>query len=53
MSATTIRAPQRGVTWVGLDVSKDTIAVGVLGPRESVPIMDKVAHDEVSIRRLV
>ena len=31
MSATTIRAAQRAVTWVGLDVSKDTIAVGVLG----------------------
>jgi transposase len=53
VSATTIRASQRRVTWVGLDVSKDTIAVGVLGPRDSVPIMDKIAHDEVSIRRLV
>jgi transposase len=36
-----------------LDVSKDTIAVGVLGPRDSVPIMDKLGHDEVSVRRLV
>ena len=53
MSATRIGTPKRGVTWVGLDVSKDTIAVGVLGPRDSVPIVDKIAHDEVSVRRLV
>jgi transposase len=38
---------------VGLDVSKDTIAVGVLCPSDSTPVVDKIAHDEVSIRRLV
>ena len=53
MSATRIWAPRRGVTWVGLDVSKETIAVGVLGRSNTTPIVDKIAHDEVSIRRLV
>ena len=33
---------------------KDAIAVGVLdGSSESAPRLEKVAHDEVSIRRLV
>jgi transposase len=48
------RMPRGGVKWVGLDVARDAIAVGVLdGPSESAPRMEKVAHDEVSIRRLV
>ena len=52
MSAT--RMPRRGVKWVGLDVARDAIAVGVLdGSSESAPDLEKVAHDEVSIRRLV
>ena len=52
MSATTM--PRWGVKWVRLDVAVDAIAVGVLdGSSESAPRLEKVAHDEVSIRRLV
>ena len=52
MSAT--RMPRWGAKWVGLDVARDAIAVGVLdGSSESAPRLEKVAHDEVSIRRLV
>jgi hypothetical protein len=48
------RMPRWGVKWVGLDVARDAIAVGVLdGSSESAPRLEKVAHDEVSIRRLV
>jgi Transposase len=48
------RMPGGGVKWVGLDVARDAIAVGVLdGPSGSASRMEKVAHDEVSIRRLV
>ena len=44
----------REVKWVGLDVAKDAIAVGVLdGSSEATPRLEKIAHDEVSIRRLV
>jgi transposase len=42
------------VKWVGLDVAKDAIAVGVLdGSSQSAPRLEKIAHDEVSVRRLV
>src|SRR5262249_15258818 len=48
------RMPRGDVKWVGLDVAKDAIAVGVLdGSSESAPRLEKIAHDEVSIRRLV
>jgi transposase len=48
------RMPRGGAKWVGLDVARDAIAVGVLdGSSESAPRLEKVAHDEVSIRRLV
>ena len=46
--------PREGVKWVGLDVAKDAIAVGVLdGSSEAAPRLERIAHDEVSIRRLV
>jgi transposase len=46
--------PRGEVKWVGLDVAKDAIAVGVLdGVSEAAPRLEKIAHDEVSIRRLV
>lgn len=51
MSAT--RMPRRGVKWVGLDVARDSIAVAVLDASETTPRVDKIAHDEVSLRRLV
>jgi transposase len=42
------------VKWVGLDVAKDAVAVSVLdGSSEATPRLDKIAHDEVSLRRLV
>jgi transposase len=48
------RMPRGGVKWVGLDVARDAIAVGVLdAASESTPRLEKVAHDEVSVRRLV
>jgi transposase len=36
-----------------MDVAKDAIAVGVLGWGEEIPVVDKIFHDEASVRRLV
>jgi transposase len=38
---------------LGLDVHKDTISVGVLDPDQQVPDVERIAHDEPSVRRLV
>ncbi len=38
---------------LGLDVHKDTISVGILRPDQQVPDVERIAHDEPSIRRLV
>jgi len=38
---------------LGLDVHKDTISVGVLRPDQQVPDVDRIAHDEASVRRLL
>ena len=38
---------------LGLDVHKDTISVGVLRPDQQVPDVERIAHDEASVRRLV
>src|SRR5829696_614811 len=47
-------AAARGLTFLGLDVHRDTISVAVLGPgREEAPPVDRIANDEPSIRRLV
>ena len=47
-------AAARGLTFLGLDVHRDTISVAVLGPgREEAPTVDRIANDEPSIRRLV
>jgi transposase len=43
----------RGFTHLGLDVTKDTIAVAVLEPRRDRAAVDKMFHDEVAVRRLV
>jgi len=43
----------RGLTYLGLDVHRDTIAVAVLGQRQEVPTVDRIANDEPSVRRLV
>jgi transposase len=44
---------QRGFIHLGLDVAKDSIAVGILRPDDVVPDTEKIFHDEVSIRRLI
>jgi transposase len=36
-----------------MDVAKDAIAVGVLGWGEETPVVDRIFHDEASVRRLV
>jgi hypothetical protein len=44
---------RRGVVHLGLDVSKDWIVAGILRPDEQVPDVEKVFHDEESMRRLI
>ena len=46
-------AAARGLTFLGLDVHRDTVWVAVLGPRHEAPTVDRMANDEPSIRRLV
>ena len=43
----------QGFTHLGLDVSKDSIAVAVLAPDRDRPTVQKIFHDEQSVRRLV
>ena len=43
----------RGLTYLGLDVHRDTISVAVLGPGREAPTVDRIANDEPSVRRLV
>jgi hypothetical protein len=38
---------------LGLDVHRDTISVGILTPDQQVPEVDRIPHDELSVRRLV
>ena len=38
---------------LGLDVHRDTISVGILRPDQQVPVVDRIPHDEPSVRRLV
>ena len=38
---------------LGLDVHRDTISVGILEPDQQVPAVDRIPHDEPSVRRLV
>src|ERR671934_231730 len=38
---------------LGLDVHKDTISVGILPADQQVPDVERISHDEASIRRLV
>jgi hypothetical protein len=38
---------------LGLDVHRDTISVGILTADMQVPEVDKIPHDEPSVRRLV
>ena len=43
----------RGFTHLGMDVHKDSISVGILAPEDDVPEVERIFHDEASIRRLV
>jgi transposase len=43
----------RGPIHLGMDVAKDAIAVGVLGWREEIPVVERIFHDEASVRCLV
>jgi transposase len=38
---------------LGLDVHKDTISVGILPANQQIPDVERITHDEASIRRLV
>jgi transposase len=38
---------------LGLDVHKDTISPAILAPDRDGPDVERIAHDEASIRRLV
>jgi hypothetical protein len=38
---------------LGLDFHKDTISVGILPADQQIPQVERIAHDEASIRRLV
>jgi transposase len=38
---------------LGLDVHRDTISVGILEPDQQVPEVERIPHDEPSVRRLV
>jgi transposase len=42
-----------GPTHLGLDVHKDTISVAILTPDHESPEVDRIPHDEASVRRLV
>jgi hypothetical protein len=42
-----------GPIHLGLDVHKDTISVGILDPDQQVPDVERITHDEPSVRRLV
>ena len=43
----------RGFVHLGMDVSKDSIAVAVLSPDRDTAEVDKIFHDADSVRRLV
>jgi hypothetical protein len=43
----------RGFVHLGMDVSKDSIAVAVLSPDRDSAEVDKIFHDTDSVRRLV
>ena len=41
------------VTFVGIDVARDSISVAVLAAGSDRPVIDRVTHDEPSVRRFV
>ena len=47
------RVSHRGVTHLGLDVHRDSISVAILHPRDEAPEVERIFHDETSVRRLI
>lgn len=43
----------RGYIHLGMDVSRDSIAVAILGPDTDVPVIEKISSDPESVRRLI
>ena len=39
--------------FLGMDVHKDSISVGILNPGHERPDVEKIFHDEESVRRLI
>lgn len=44
---------RRGLTYLGLDVHRDSISAAILGEGEDAPVVERIFHDEPSIRRLI
>ena len=42
-----------GPIHLGMDVSKNTIVVGMLMPGEEVPVIDRIWNEEDSVRHLI
>ncbi|MBN9611354.1 MAG: hypothetical protein BGO26_11030 [Actinobacteria bacterium 69-20] len=43
----------RGAIYLGLDVHKNTISAGILGPGEETPHTDRIGSDDDAVRRLI
>jgi hypothetical protein len=43
----------QGQIWLGLDVHKDSISVGILGEDDDVARTDRIGSDEEAVRRLI
>ena len=43
----------KGPIHLGLDVHKDSISVAILEPHAEAPEVDRIFHDEASVRRLI
>ncbi|MDQ6949989.1 MAG: hypothetical protein M3256_28040, partial [Actinomycetota bacterium] len=41
----------RGLTHLGMDVHKDSISIGILAPEDDSSEVEKIFHDEASVRR--
>jgi hypothetical protein len=42
-----------GPIHLGMDVAMDSIVIGILPWGQDRPVVDRIAHDEPSVRRLV
>jgi len=43
----------RGYIHLGMDVSRDSIAVAILGPDTDLPVIEKISSDPEAVRRLI